>query len=101
MAVLTGSVLLLLACGRSDPKLNERVQNRLADEGAPAGQVTVSNDARIVRLDGVVASPADRERLDRAARSVSGVLAVDNRLGIQGTVELTGATVDGGCPTAE
>jgi osmotically-inducible protein OsmY len=101
MAVLTGSLLLLLACGHSDSKLNERVQNRLADEGAPPGQVTVTNDARIVRLDGVVANPAERERLDRAVRGVSGVLAVDNRLGIQGGVELTGATVDGGCPTRE
>jgi osmotically-inducible protein OsmY len=98
MAVLTGSLLLLLACGHSDSKLNERVQNRLAEEGTPAEQVTVTNDARIVRLEGVVATPADRERLDRAARTVSGVLAVDNRLGVQAPVELTGATTDGGRP---
>ena len=96
--VLTGTLLLLLACSRSDPKLNERVQNRLLDEGVPAGQVSVSSDGRIVRLDGLVANAAERERAERAARGVSGVIAVDNRLGFPTPVELTGAEVDGRAP---
>ena len=80
--LLITSLLLLScsSCSHSDPNLNQRVSQRLAEDGALRDEVTVSTNGRIVRLDGVVASDAERERFEHAARSVEGVLAIDNRL---------------------
>ena len=87
-------ILLLLACGHSDPKLNGRIENRLAAAGVPTEQVRVSSEDRIVRIEGLVATGGERDRVELIVRNVPGVLAVDNRLTVQAPVHVTGATTE-------
>src|SRR5690242_20735758 len=87
---LLAVVATLAACQDQDRAISERVKVRFAGERTPAAQVHVSTSDRIVRLEGVVISPAERDRLERVARETHGVMGVDNRLVVQAPVEVTG-----------
>lgn len=82
---------LVLACTDGDADLNRRVVLRLGKEATPSEQLTVTTQKRVVRLEGVVHSSAEREQLERAAREVDGVAGVENDLVVDAPVELTGS----------
>ena len=86
--------LALAGCGRTDEQLSKNVQERLESERTPAAQYEITTKDRIVTLSGVVDSEPDRDRLVDGARSVRGVLGVDNRLTLRAPVQVTGAAGD-------
>ena len=83
-------VLALAACTESDSDITRRVTTEVAAE-APAEQIKVTTQERVVVLEGVVDNAAERNRLEDRARRVAGVLGVDNRLVVKPSVETTGA----------
>jgi len=90
--VVAALVLALAGCSRNgDEELTKNVREVLENERTPAAQYEVSTKERIVTITGVVENEADRDRLIDGARSVKGVLGVDNRLTISAPVQVTGA----------
>jgi hyperosmotically inducible protein len=53
------------------------------DEAANARQVTVTTFDGVVRLSGFISTEEEKEQVERAAKSVSGVRGVENRLIVQ------------------
>jgi osmotically-inducible protein OsmY len=88
--MLIAAALALAACSKTDERINDAVKSRLANEPTPLAQLDVSTKGRIVRLDGVVATESERERVERIVRDMDDVLAVDNRLTVQRPVQTTG-----------
>jgi hypothetical protein len=87
------AALVVAACNPGDRKLEERVTTELEQD--PNGpQIGVEAKAKVVTLTGVVATAADRNRIEDRVRRVPGVLAVDDRITLAPPVEVTGA--DGG-----
>jgi osmotically-inducible protein OsmY len=82
---------LVAACARSDGAVEARVKDRLAQESTAPAQIHVSSKERIVTLQGVVNSEQEKSRIAEAARSVDGVLGIDDRLVVQSPVQVTGA----------
>jgi hypothetical protein len=98
-AAVVGATLLAIAgpaCKGPDTTITDAVKERLADEPTPMVQLDVSTRGRIVTLSGVVATEAERQRLERIVRDMDDVLGVDNRLTIQRPVEVTGSPDAGG-----
>lgn len=94
LRILAVSALLALGgCAQNDMELARRVQDRLADAGVSSDQVKVTSERRIVKLEGVVADNPQLNRVEIATRNTPGVLAVDNRLVIQSSVNVTGGEV--------
>lgn len=90
--VLAGA-LALVGCSKSDEHVSETVKARLASEPTPLSQLQVSTKDRIVKLEGVVSTEAERDRLERIVRDMDGVLAVDNRLTVQRPVQTTAGDI--------
>jgi hypothetical protein len=92
VGIAMAAALAFAACTNRDERINEAVKARLASEPTPLAQLDVSTKDRIVRLDGVVATQGERERVERIVRDMDDVLAVDNRLTVQRPVQTTGGT---------
>ena len=90
IGLLVAVGLPLLACGRSDQRLNDAVRTRLSTEPTPLAQLDVRTKDRVVTLTGVVATESERDRVERIVRDMDDVLGVDNRLTIQRPVHTTG-----------
>ena len=68
-----------------DATITATVKSKLvADRAANLTRVDVDTTNRIVALNGVVESPAQKRRAEELAAQVSGVRRVDNNLQIQG-----------------
>lgn len=92
-AWVAAGVLALAACNVGDRTLEDRVRANL--EGDPdLSQVGITANARVVTLTGVVASSADRDRIEQRVSRVPGVLAIDDRIRVAPPVTTSGA--DGG-----
>ena len=87
------AVLALAGCTQNDTEITRRVQDRLAEEGL-SNQIKVDTTRRVVKLEGVVADRQELNRAEMAARNTPGIMGVDNRLVVQGAVNVTGGTVD-------
>jgi hyperosmotically inducible protein len=74
-----GTVVTLVS---ADAALAERVEQVLAAEQPPLAGVAVSVANGVVALSGRVPSDAERDRAERAARSVDGVRDVRNELAV-------------------
>ena len=77
-------------CESNDTKLNDEVKARVEATSPNAG-VTIRTKDRIVTLQGVVQTPAERTGIEDTIRRVDGVLGVDNQLGVASPTETTGA----------
>lgn len=86
-------VFALTACSDSDAALDKAVHDRLADEGVPNEQIKTTTVRRVVKLEGVVSDASELNRAEIAARSVRGVIGVDNQLVVKPKVDVTGATL--------
>ena len=86
-------VVALAGCRDGDATIKSRVEERLAADPYGSG-LTVSVDERVVRLQGVVSSDAERRRLEDAVRHVRGVREVQSELAVAGPVTTTSATSD-------
>lgn len=84
---------MLTACSGNDSALDKAVQDRLADEGVPNQQIKTTTVRRVVKLEGVVSDTSELNRAEIAARSVKGVIGVDNQLVVKPQVDVTGATL--------
>ena len=84
-------VLAVAGCDRGDAQLNKKVEEALKSDQTPSAQYEVTTQGRIVTITGVVDTEAERDRLLGDARSVKGVLGVDNRLTLRSPVQVTGA----------
>lgn len=83
-------LLALAGCNVGDRTLENRVRANL--EGDPdLSQVGVTANARVVTLTGLVASSADRDRIEERVRRVPGVLAIEDRIRVAPPVTTTGA----------
>lgn len=80
----------------TDARVTEAVKERLSGEPTPLVQLDITTKDRIVTLEGVVATEAERERLERIVGDMDEVQGVDNRLTVQRPVEVTGDKRDGG-----
>lgn len=87
------AVLALAGCTQNDTDITRRVQDRLAEEGL-SNQIKVDTTRRVVKLEGVVADSQELNRAEMAARNTPGIMGVDNRLVVQGAVNVTGGTID-------
>ncbi|GAC1518377.1 MAG: hypothetical protein NVS3B10_20300 [Polyangiales bacterium] len=87
------AVLALAGCTQNDTEITRRVQDRLAEEGL-SNQIKVDTTRRVVRLEGVVADRQELNRAEMAARNTPGIMGVDNRLVMQGSVNVTGGTME-------
>jgi len=83
-------LVVLAACSRADARLNDAVRDAVGHEPT-ALRVEIVTTERIVTLTGIVPTEDDRDRIERRAREVPGVLGVDNRLAVAGPVQTTGA----------
>lgn len=82
--------LALIACGRTDTRVVDEVKGRI--EALPhTAAVEVTADNGVVVLRGYASSEGEKRRIEDAARSVRGVIAVDNELEIRQPPTLTGA----------
>lgn len=87
--IVVSVALSLVACSKTDERINDAVKERLANEPTPLVQLEISTQDRIVRLQGVVHDERERERLERIVRGMDDVLGVDNRLMVARPVETT------------
>ena len=88
--IVIAAALALGGCSKTDDRINDAVQERLANEPTPLVQLEVSTKDRIVRLNGVVHDDRERQRLERIVRDMDDVLGVDNRLTVARPVQTTG-----------
>jgi hyperosmotically inducible protein len=86
-ALIAGSLIgnVALAEGASkavdDSWITTKVKTDLAkDKATPANKIHVNTKAGVVVLTGAVASAAEKEKAERDARSVKGVVDVENQL---------------------
>ncbi len=86
-------LLAVVGCDHSDAELNKQVLEALESDRTPRAQYEVTTKDRIVMITGVVETEAERDRLVYNARSVKGVLGVDNRLTLRAPVELTAGDI--------
>jgi osmotically-inducible protein OsmY len=95
-AVVLAAALAAAGCrSERDARVTDAVKARLAGEPTPLVQLDVTTKDRIVKLEGVVATDAERERLERIVGDMDEVEGVDNRLTVQRPVEVTGDKRDG------
>jgi len=80
---LIGNVALAEGAGKAvdDSWITTKVKTDLAkDKATPAGKIHVNTKAGVVVLTGTVASAAEKEKAEKDARSVKGVVDVENQL---------------------
>jgi len=69
----------------SDAGLTASVQTKLtADKVSNFSRIDVDTERGIVTLNGVVQSAQERERAERLAKEVDGILGLNNNLQVQG-----------------
>ncbi len=70
-------LLLTVACARTDSRISDHVQSRLARSGGiPTQAIRIDTRDGIVTLSGTVESPEQKYRALRAARETAGVRSV-------------------------
>lgn len=96
-AIVLAVALAAAACRTErDARVTEAVKARLSGEPTPLVQLDITTKDRIVKLEGVVSTDVERERLERIVGDMDEVEGVDNRLTVQRPVEFTGDERDGG-----
>lgn len=89
-ALVIAIAMGLIACDRSEDRVTSQVKERIAAEPHTAA-VDISVDDGIVRLRGYASNEAEKRRIEDAARTVKGVMAVDNGIEIREPTTTTGA----------
>jgi osmotically-inducible protein OsmY len=79
-----------VGCEKNDQRVVDDVKSRIAEVPHTAA-LQVSADNGIVKLEGFASSEGEKRRIEDAARSARGVIAVDNELRIRQAPTLTGA----------
>jgi osmotically-inducible protein OsmY len=65
---------------RDAEDIRAELRDRMAEQGFDRSQIDVSIEGQIVRLEGYVPSVADKRRAEAIARSIEGVVDVENEL---------------------